>query len=336
MIETARASKAMPKSTGKWGLLFFLRAALALILLLFLLSMIDLRATGQALSQLKPRFALVALALMLVNYCLKTYRWASILRIERPDISLGRLLRYNFASMFLGNLIPSSLAPDVMRVVYMSRRSVDPKTVISSIIADRILGNLSLAFLTLASVLLLKDTGFLPLGSLMFYGALGFLLFAIMIPLLLRNPAWANGLSRLLRPLAKSMKLTSISEIYQQLRSYGLHLRALSKSLAISFINVLIAVLEFYLIAHSLSTQISIGYFLLFIPLISFLSALPISIAGLGLLEASLVYFFSQVGMSLETCIASALIFRILQLICLLPGMAIYVTDGFFVKQLPA
>jgi glycosyltransferase 2 family protein len=98
----------------------------------------------------------------------------------------------------------------------------------------------------------------------------------------------------------------------------------ISQILALAFLNVIITIFEFYFIAQSFSAQISIGYFFLFIPLLIYLSMLPVSVGGIGLIEAGLVLFFSTVGMPLETCLSTALAFRVLQLGCALPGAMIY------------
>jgi uncharacterized membrane protein YbhN (UPF0104 family) len=162
------------------------------------------------------------------------------------------------------------------------------------------------------------------------------LLIAVAIPLTLRNATWTVGIGKRLNRWTGQAWIKSVHEIYEQLRFCAHHHATMTKTLSLAIVNLFVAVMEFYLIAQGLSMKVSIGYFFLFIPLVIFLSTLPVSIAGLGLMEASLVYFFTQVGMAVETCIAIAVVFRVLQLLCLLPGAAIYVTDGLFVKKLPA
>jgi hypothetical protein len=56
----------------------------------------------------------------------------------------------------------------------------------------------------------------------------------------------------------------------------------------------------------------------------------------MGLIEAGLVVFFSKIGMPVEMCLGTALVYRALHLTCMLPGAAIYLFNGFSVKQLSA
>jgi hypothetical protein len=110
----------------------------------------------------------------------------------------------------------------------------------------------------------------------------------------------------------------------------------IAQVLALAFANVFIVVFEFYFIAEAFSAQISIVYFVLFIPLLIYLSMLPISIGGIGLLEAGLVLFFSKAGMPVETCLSTALLFRALQLGCALPGATIYLLGDVSSRELSA
>ena len=329
-------SKSLQKAAGKHSVFFYLRLLLAVLLLLFLVRMVDFRGTGLALASVKPHLVVAALFAMLFNYCLKSYRWASILWIQRPDISFGQLARFNFVSIFLGNFLPSSFSPDVVRIYYVSQYALDPRAAISSIFADRIIGNFALAILTMIAVFFLNEVGLFPMSSLISYGAYAFLVCAIGAPLALRNQTVMDGVRRVLHRFTGRALFESVQDISDQLRSYANQRAVMAKALVIAFVNLLVAILEFYLIAKGFSTEISMGYFILFIPLVILLSTLPLSLGGLGLMEASVVFFFSRVGMPVDACFAVALVFRALQLICMLPGAAIYVSNGCSIKELAA
>jgi glycosyltransferase 2 family protein len=317
-------------------MLFYLRLGIAIILLVILVSMVDFHRMGLTLASVKPHLIVAGLVCMLVNYCLKTYRWASILWIRRPDIPFGQLARFNFVSIFLGNFLPTSISSDIVRVYYVSRHTTDPRAAVSSIFADRIIGTFALAIVTIVAFLVLKQTNLFPMGSVVSYGIIAFLLLMLALPLSLRNTAVLDGIRWLLDRLVGRKLFESVQDMAEHLRLYGNQAAVVTKVLSISFLNLFIAVLEFYLIAKAFSAQVPIGYFFLFIPLVIFLATLPVSVGGLGLIEAGLVFFFSKVGMPIETCFGTALVYRALQLTCMLPGAAIYLFNGFSVKQLSA
>jgi glycosyltransferase 2 family protein len=321
---------------GKSGMFFYLRLGIAVLLLVILVSLVDLHQMGLTLASVKPHIIAAGLLCMLLNYCLKTYRWAFILWIRRPDIPFAQLARFNFVSIFLGNFLPTSISADIVRVYYVSRHTTDPRAAVSSIFADRIIGTFALAIVTIVAFLVLKETGLFPIGSVVSYGIVGFLLLMLALPLTLRNTAVLHGIRWLLDRLVGRKLFESVQDMAEHLRLYGNQGAVMTKVLALSFLNLVIAVLEFYLIAKAFSAQVPIGYFFLFIPLVIFLATLPVSVGGMGLVEAGLVFFFSKVGMPVEMCLGAALVYRALQMTCMLPGAAIYLFNGFSVKQLSA
>jgi hypothetical protein len=92
----------IPRKVGKRRIFFLLRLGFAVFLLVVLVSMVDLRQMGLMFASVNPEPIIAALLIMLLNYGLKTYRWAAILWVPRPDISFAQLARFNFVSIFLG------------------------------------------------------------------------------------------------------------------------------------------------------------------------------------------------------------------------------------------
>jgi uncharacterized membrane protein YbhN (UPF0104 family) len=53
-----------------------------------------------------------------------------------------------------------------------------------------------------------------------------------------------------------------------------------------------------------------------------------VTVGGMGVLEGSIVYFFSSVGMPVEACVSMVVCQRVMRMAASLPGGAIYVLDG--------
>ena len=138
---------------AKTSAFFYLRLAFGALLLLFLFRLVEFDRLALTLSTVKPQLLVAAFLAMLLNYGVKTYRWASILRFQRPDLSFGQVARFNFVSVFLGNFLPSNLSSDIVRIYYISRHTAAPGVAISSIFADRIIGNFAVALATVAAFL---------------------------------------------------------------------------------------------------------------------------------------------------------------------------------------
>ena len=315
---------------------FYLRLTVGAVLLVLLFRLVDFDLLATTLLSVKPHFIFASFLAMLLNYGVKTYRWALILRIPRPDLSFGQVARFNFVSIFLGNFLPTNLSSDFVRIYYISRQTADRGAAISSIFADRIIGNFAVAITTVAAFLTLKQTGIFDMGSLLSYGVVLFLLLSIAVPVLLQHPRVISLVRKVLDRFFPKKLFTMLREMSRHLVLYRNQMAALTQVLALAFLNVMIVVFEFYFIAQGFSAQISIEYFFLFIPLLIYLSMLPVSVGGIGLLEAGLVLFFSRVGMPLETCLSTALSFRVLQLGCALPGAMIYLFGDLSSRELSA
>ena len=326
---TIEEAAAVPVSGHRFGGVFFwLRAALGGLLILIVLRMIDYQRLMATLISVQPQVIAVALLVMMLNFIIKTYRWSFVLRSQRPDITFLQLARLNFASLFLGNFLPTSISYDIVRVYYVSKCAVDPRVAISSIFADRLIGHFSIAMSALLAFVALKLTGVFAIGPVFSFGIGAFLLLSLGLPLALCNRRVANALRSVLDRFSGRKVFESVQDFSKHLFFYWEHAPVLGKALGIAFLNLLLAVFEYYLIGVAFSAQVSLAYFFLFIPLVIFLSMLPVSVSGIGLVEGGLVLFFSQVGMPPEMCLGLAMLHRALQLVCILPGGAVYILDG--------
>jgi uncharacterized protein (TIRG00374 family) len=313
---------------------FSLRLVVGVALLIILARMVDFHELGRVLVSAQAYFLVMGLLAIILNFLLKTYRWASIVWSRVPDISFGDLIRFNLVSMFFAVFLPGSVLPDVVRIYQVSKQTSKLNSAISSIIVDRIIGNLSTAIATVVAFLALQQTCLIQVGSFFSYGILGFLLVSLGAPFALQSSNLIAGMRRLFRRFARMKLFRKVWDMYEDFLSYQNEYSLMLKALSISFLNLLLAVFEFYLIALAFSAEPSIGYYLIFVPLAIFLAMLPVSLGGVGVLEATMVFFFSKVGMSAEMCLGIVLVRRSLLLLFALPGGMFYILEGLAAKKL--
>ena len=85
--------------------------------------------------------------------------------------------------------------------------------------------------------------------------------------------------------------------------------------------------ISFYVLSYAAGVRINAIHFYILVPIISVIALLPISMAGLGIREASSKYFFSAVGMSGEIAVAISLLsFSIIVLLALAGGFVYVIT----------
>ena len=86
-------------------------------------------------------------------------------------------------------------------------------------------------------------------------------------------------------------------KLFSSFSSYGREREVIVKVMLLSFLFQFSVITVVYLMARALGVTLPFYYFSAFVPIITLMEALPISIYGIGVRDYGYVYFFSQVGM---------------------------------------
>jgi hypothetical protein len=107
------------------------------------------------------------------------------------------------------------------------------------------------------------------------------------------------------------------------LRRYRKHRRAVGQALLLSVILQVLIIVTYYFVGVGLALGVPLAYFFLFVPLITSLAMLPVSVAGLGVRESGVVYFFTRVGVDAGAALGMSLVwFSLSVLVSALGGLA--------------
>jgi uncharacterized protein (TIRG00374 family) len=315
---SAGASKKEKHWMRKQSLLNLLKVCFSVALLVLLLGQVGWQQTLETLGKARFPHLATAFVLYLVGIVVRAYRWRILLSALGMDIPLARLTALYFIGTFFNNILPTGIGGYVVRVYELSKQSKRPTESIGTVLLDRATGLLVLFLMALLALpfsyrlIAPSITAAILLLCLVSWAGLG---------LVLRRD-WLERW-RLLRIMTK---IKQLREIYESVYACGL--RAIGGALAVSFVfNVLLMAVN-YLVALSLGVEVSLWYFLLFIPLISFLLALPISLSGLGVREGGYVYLFAQAGVSAPLALAMSFLFYALNVATGLIGGVLYAFEG--------
>jgi len=138
-------------------------------------------------------------------------------------------------------------------------------------------------------------------------------------------PYFHRRLTDLLRRfhLAKiAAKVDTISNAFQIM---GKHRVLLLMSLLISLANQLLVIAVTWVMALGLRIDISPLWYMVFVPVITLISMIPISLNGMGLREYAFMSLFGAIGVARESCIALGLLSSIVIVLSALPGGIVYV-----------
>jgi uncharacterized protein (TIRG00374 family) len=301
------------KQSARW---LFAISALAIIAL-----SIDLSTLTAIISQVKLPWLLAAFAIVLLIRILSAIRWHHILKVYGIHPTLPEIIRLTFVSNSLGHVLPGGLGADIIRGHQVIKNHGAMPEVVATITLDRILGFYSMLFMALAASLLAA-------GSDTLQNIQPFLLFS--------NILFLTGTAVLLMIKSKidfslpnaMVKFYKIKKVLIRLTNALGNISNLQQILlpifSLSLLVQLARCFVFYCIYTSLSQPLDLIYFLIFIPLVFVIMMIPVSIGGIGLREGALVYFFTPLGLIAEINISAGLLFHALQILALIPGLALF------------
>ncbi len=299
-----------------------LRMAISLGLLAFLLAKVGVWETWESLQGANMGYLLAVLLLYLFSIVLRSYRWRIFLNAQGVQASLPKLTSLYLIGVFFNLVLPTGFGGDVVRVYEISQYGSRTASSITTVFMDRLSG--FLALFAMATAALAFSYRIVP-------PEVGVTIIAIFLAALVGTGAlFSRPLWRRLKglPLLSSLaQKERVKELYLSAQIYSLapFVQALSLSLAF---NILLMIMN-YLAALSFGVEITFWYFLLFIPIISFLLVLPISLSGLGVREGAYIYLFSQAGVPPSLALAISLSIYAVTVATGLIGALIYAVEGY-------
>lgn len=268
-----------------------LRVGISVLLLVFLFRMVDARAIWQLVKGADVASLVVSCLIIGIINFLCLIRWYVLLRASGVSVTLNALLRPFCAGLFFNILLPTSLGGDIVRMVDLSNNTGKGACIASSVLFDRLVGYVALVAIVLLSCIFgwryVEDP--VVLGSI---AAITALLICILVVLF--NPfaySFVNGL--LYSPTAGRIR-SLLTHAHEQIYLLGKKKNAVYNAMVISIVMQLFSSFSSYIICRGLGAEISIIYFLVFIPIIGAISMLPISLGGLGVRDTSTVYFLQR------------------------------------------
>jgi uncharacterized membrane protein YbhN (UPF0104 family) len=295
------------------------RIVLSLGLLALVLRQVGWRQVWDALRQAHTPYLALALGLSLAGIVVRAYRWQILLQALDLHPSLTRLTALYFVGTFFNNFLPTGVGGDVVRVYELAQDSKRPDAAIGTVLLDRASGLLVLFLIALLALIFshrLVSPQIAAAIVLLFIAGWGGSAFALQRGWLQRLGLWRWV-----------EKVDLLRGAYEAVTACGA--RAIAAAMAVSVgLNVLLMGMN-VMIARSLGIELSLWYFLMFVPLISFLLVLPVSLSGLGVREGGYVYLFGLAGVPAHLALSlSLIVYAFLNVIPGVLGAVVYAWQG--------
>jgi glycosyltransferase 2 family protein len=244
---------------------------------------------------------------------LSAYKWSLLGRsvgFEKPYTSYAR---FYFIGMFFNCIGVSTISGDVARALYLSggRRTI---LAVGSVLFDRVSGLALLMALGAAALLVFPQYDLpWPLAASIVGGGTVLVLGWWICPWLVR-----------LLPKTSRMRRQFDSELAPFWRDRRLLARVAVVSLLFHVTQVAVQ----WVLARAAGAAVPFGYAMFYKAVISVMTALPVSVAGLGVREGGYLYFLGRIDVDDSIAVTVGLLWFAVALLAGLVGGALFVVGG--------
>jgi len=271
-------------------LLLLLKAAISILLLYLSLRAVNLAALGERLSRIEPAWIAAALLALCAQVAILAWRWRTIVAACGAHLSYAAALRISFIAMFFNSVLPSTVGGDAARVVMLKHIGGGWANAAYSVLIDRVIGVTVLALLVIACLPWTLNLVTAPLARALLLAFGGAAIVGAIIFLTIGKLRWP-----LIARFAPTRHLAEVSRISWQLCRDGRRLAAVTvASFAVQIMTISVA----WCLAQSVAASASFMLLLFLVPPVLLVATVPVSIAGWGLREGSMIVAFAYAGLA--------------------------------------
>ncbi|MGE3477603.1 MAG: lysylphosphatidylglycerol synthase transmembrane domain-containing protein [Rhodospirillaceae bacterium] len=292
------------RTTMRPVLLFALKAVIGAALLWFVIARIPLGEALTAAVSLDPGVVALAAALYFLAHAVNAVK----LKVFLPDLSLWQSWRFTMIGVLYGVALPGQLAGDAVKAVRLARmqRGGDIGAILAAVAVDKIVGIFALLVLV-ALVIGIDATAFdrtvVAATVLALGGAIAVLAGAILLPV----PAWLGR-------FGPSLAAWRRASMQPGRLSYALVLGLVFQALCVAITG---------LVGARLGIELSIAAWTVVVGFSSIVLLAPVSIAGIGVREATLVGAIGYLGGNEAGAFALSLVLLGLTVIGAIAGLIV-------------
>ena len=299
---------------------------LTLAAISYLIWQVDLGTTVDVLRDANLAWFVMAAAIMILTVPVLAARWGWLLGSHDIHERLPWLARTYFVANTAGQVLPTSLGGDAVRVVETTRRHPGRATVVTgTVLLERGLGGAATVGLGAVGFLLsigeYNITAYLWLEGVFVFGTLvlGFVFFARAARPLLRRTQPLLARFRLEKPLR---------HFYMGVHHYRGHPRLLARVLALTLAVQAVRILAIWACAKAVGIELDPRIYYVFGPLLFLVMLVPFTLNGIAVREAFFVSFLGSVGVGANEAFAAGFLFFLVTLLMAFPGAMIMLREG--------
>jgi uncharacterized membrane protein YbhN (UPF0104 family) len=278
-----------------------IKAAVSIGLLAVLFSRVDFARLWSVARQASPMWLAAALGLYLLMVLASVLRWGILLRAQHVRLPYSFLTQSFLVATFFNNFLPSNIGGDVVRIRDTAKAAGSKTLATTVVLIDRGLGLLGLALMAATGASLMQRMAVGPVGPVMLWA--GFALGAIVATPALLMPEKVGWLLQPLRVLHQDWVDARIKKLTDALTRFKETPAALAGCFAGAVVVQGILVGFYVAIARSMNIPIGFAELAVIVPVSFIVQMVPVSVNGFGVREATFGFYFTRLGLPLESAL---------------------------------
>jgi uncharacterized protein (TIRG00374 family) len=288
--------------------------------LAFLLWQIDLEQTVDVIRESNWAYVALAFLILIATTWLMTWRWSALLAARGVHEPFSWLLGLYFVSYAAGQVLPTAVGGDAVRIIEHARRRPDARaTAAASVFMERTLG--SAATLVLVALGLAVAVGRYEGVEILVVLEVVFLVAMVVLGLLLFSRRLGHALERRLFPLGRRVKLEKpLQSLYWAMHEYRSAPGVMAAVLGVSVVSQLMRVVGIWLCGEAVGADVSPLVYIILGPLLFLVQMIPFTLNGLGVREAFFVLFLARFDVPEDVAFAAGFLYFAISIATCLPG----------------
>jgi glycosyltransferase 2 family protein len=284
----------------------------------YLVWKIDLSQTLHLLAHAQVGYFLGAVAIMVGSVWPMAWRWQRLLEARGIHDRLSWLIRAYFVAYTAGQLLPTAVGGDAVRIYETARRHTGRGgQVAGSVLLERALGGA--ATLALAGVGFVLAVGRYDVGAYLWIEG-AFVIGTIVLSVALFSRRIRPLLAKTV-PLLRAVRLERpIRAAYEGIHAYRAHPGLLGGVFALTLAVQAVRVLAIWLAGRAVGVDLSPRPYYVMGPLLFLVLLVPFSVNGIAVRESFFVSFLGNLGVDADKAFATGFLFFVVTLCLSLPG----------------
>ena len=299
-----------------------LKTVVTALLFYFLFRKVDFSEFAATLRHARYDILIFSFCILWIGHYMCIFRWRMLMRPLMPTLPLANLFGIYCIGLFFNLTFPTVVGGDVVKMYYAGKPSRRFAQSFAATFLDRDTGMLAMMIIAVTATMIHPvNLAGVPVPFIIWSAFLVFIVANVIIFTPRLHRIFVDLLHRL-RFNSLAGKIDTISGVFQTIAG---HRGVLVLALTISLFNQLFVIAVTWFTAIGLRIKVPFLYFLVFVPVITLISMIPISLNGMGLREYAYVALFSAIGVDRESSVALGLISSAIILLSAIPGGVVYI-----------